>query len=120
MSDKKEISLNGTELNVDNGDLSTEQLATLKHTHGRIHEIIVDDEDAGVRLKGYFKRPDMNTMQAVSSVSKRNEVQGGEILFDNCWLGGAQLLKNDAVYKMEAIAALSGLFGKCTHELKNL
>nr|DAM95752.1 MAG TPA: hypothetical protein [Caudoviricetes sp.] len=119
MSDKKETSLNGIELNVDNGGLSTEQLSALKHTHGRIHEITVDDEEAGIRLKGYFKRPDMNTMQAVSSVSKRNEVQGGEILFDNCWLGGAQLLKNDAVYKMEGIAALSGLFGKCKHELKN-
>lgn len=119
MSDKKETSLNGIELNVDNGGLSTEQLSALKHTHGRIHEITVDDEEAGIRLKGYFKRPDMNTMQAVSSVSKRNEVQGGEILFDNCWLEGARLLKEDAVYKMEGIAALSGLFGKCKHELKN-
>ncbi len=103
-----------------NGGVTADNIAAWKNLHGKVQEVHVDDADAGVRLTGYFKRPDMKTMQAVSSVSRSNELRGGEILFDNCWLGGAQELRDDAIYKMSAIAALSELFGKCSHSLKNL
>lgn len=108
------------QLTENNGGVTADNIAAWKNLHGRIQEVYVDDAEAGVRLTGYFKRPDMKTMQAVSAISKSNEVRGGELLFDNCWLGGAQELKDDAIYKMSGIAALSELFGKCTHRLKNL
>lgn len=120
MSDKIEVTENKEQLVVENGGVTDADITGWKNRHGKVQEVRVDDPDTGVRHVGYFKRPDMNTMQAVSGVSKRNEVQGGEILFDQCWLGGSPELKADAVYKMEGIAALSGLFGKCSHGLKNL
>ena len=43
-----------------------------------------------------------------------------EVIFDNCWLGGSEALKTDALYKMAAMQALGSLFGRYLGTLKNL
>ncbi len=103
-----------------NGGVSAEQISAWKNQHGRISEVRVTDPELGETHIGYFKRPDMKTMEAVSATSKTNELRGSQVLFDNCWLGGSGLLQSDAIMKMEAMAALGDIFGKVTHELKNL
>ena len=94
-----------------NGGVTAEQIQAWKNQYGRV---------AGEEHIGYFRRPDMTTMQAVNSVSKTNEVKASEVMFDNCWLGGSPQLKTDAIYKMDAMAALGSMFGKCVRSLKNL
>lgn len=103
-----------------NGDVSAEQIAMWKNLHGRIVEVRITDEEVAECHVGYFHRPDMKTMQAVNATSKTNEVKASEVMFDNCWLGGSPMLQTDAILKMEAMATLGTMFGKCVRTLKNL
>lgn len=102
------------------GGVTAENIAAWKAAHGRISEVEVKDEDFDEVHVGYFRRPDMKTMQAFSATAKTNEVKAAEVLFDNCWLGGSGMLKTDAIYKMEAMNAMQGVFGRCSRALKNL
>ena len=108
------------ELKEINGGVSAEQITMWKNTHGRISEVRVTDPKVSECHIGYFKRPDMKTMQAVSAMSKTNEMKGAEVLFDNCWLGGSPVMQSDAIIKMQAMSAMGALLGSCTHEIKNL
>ena len=103
-----------------NGDVTEEQIAVWKGRYGRISEVSITDEEVGECHIGYFRRPDMKTMQAVNSVSKTDEVKASEVMFDNCWLGGSPSLKEDAILKMETMATLGDMFGRCVRRLKNL
>ncbi|MGN0235828.1 MAG: hypothetical protein ACI4BD_05920 [Paludibacteraceae bacterium] len=111
---------NKTEIKEYNGGVTSEQIQIWKNTHGRISEVRVDDPDVAECHIGYFRRPDMKTMQAVSAMSKTNEMKGAEVMFDNCWLGGSPMMKEDAILKMQGMAAMGALFGSCTHSIKNL
>lgn len=101
-----------------NGGVSAEQIAVWKSQHGRIVEVCITDEESAECHVGYFHRPDMKTMQAVNATSKTNEVKASEVMFDNCWLGGSPMLQSDAILKMEAMATLGSMFGKCVRTLK--
>ncbi len=103
-----------------NGDMTEDQLSALKTRHGRIVEIEVADQEFGELHRGYFRRPDMKTMQAFSATAKSNDVKAAEVMFDNCWLGGSAMMKADAVYKLQAVGELQNIFGKCVSKLKNL
>ena len=54
---------------------------------------IVDGADTHI---GYFKRPDFATIKAITKVAKTDEVEAGKVMFNNCWLGGSEELKEDA------------------------
>lgn len=101
-----------------NGGVTEETIDGWKAKHRKVMEITV--EDGTDRHKGYFHRPDMNTMSAVNKLSKTDEVKGSNTLFDNCWLGGSKEMQEDAVIKMSAMTQLSNIFISCTSELKNL
>lgn len=103
-----------------NGGITAEQIGIWKNQHGRIAEVRITDDEVAECHVGYFRRPDMKTMQAVNATSKTDEVKASEVMFDNCWLGGSPTLKTDAILKMEAMATLGTMFGKCTRSLKNL
>lgn len=105
---------------MNNGGVTSSDISAWKERHGRVSEVTVDDPEVGERHVGYFRRPDMKTMQAFSAMAKSNEVKAAELLFDNCWLGGSPVMKTDAVYKMEGMNAMQGIFGRCARSLKNL
>lgn len=118
--DKETIDINTENYKLINGEVTEEQIAAWKARHGRVVEVEVADTDFEELHRGYFRRPDMKTMQAFSATAKSNEVKAAEVLFDNCWLGGSALMKTDAVYKMQACGELQNIFGKCVSKLKNL
>ena len=65
------------------GGITPEQVAQMKAKHRKAFRIdIVDGADTHV---GYFKRPDFDTIKAVTKVSKVDEVEAGKIMFDKCW-----------------------------------
>lgn len=100
------------------GGITQAQIDEWKRQHGRIARIdVVDDGELHV---GYFRRPSLQTMSAVTKLSKTDEVKGAEVLFDNCWLGGSEALRRDAILFMEAGKQLAKMFGSCTSSLKNL
>lgn len=80
------------------GGISEEQIEQLKKKHGKLVRIdVVDGEETHV---GYFKRPDFTTIKAVTQVAKTDEVKAGEVMFDNCWVGGSPELRKDALLFM--------------------
>lgn len=101
-----------------NGDVTPEQEEAWKKKHRKSFRVdIVDGEDTHI---GYFKRPDFATIKAVTKVAKTDEVEAGKIMFDNCWLGGSEELRTDAVLFMAVQVQLGKVLNGCMGSLKNL
>ena len=101
-----------------NGGVTPEQIEMWKAKHRRIYAVeVVDGNEAHT---GYFRRPDMETISAVRKLGKTDEIKGANALFDNSWLGGSTLLREDAVLKLAAIGQLDSLTEKVTSAIKNL
>lgn len=100
------------------GNVTEEQISKWKKSHRKVIRIdVADGEELHV---GYFHRPSLETMGAVSKVSKTDEVRGAETLFKGCWLGGSEFLLNDSVLFMSCTEQLSKAFASCMASLKNL
>ena len=76
-----------------------------KAQHRKVTRIEVQDGDE-VHV-GYFKRPNMETMTA-------------QVLFDGCWLGGSEALRQDAVLFTACMGQLNKAFVAVSASLKNL
>lgn len=105
-------------MTTNNGGITDEQLQLWRGKHRKIYAIEVEEDDE--IHTGYFRRPDMETLSAVSKLGKTDEVKAAAVLFENCWLGGSALLREDAVLKMAAIGQLNGLMEVARASLKNL
>ena len=81
-----------------NGALTESQVAAFKEKHRKSFAVEVRDGDE-VHV-GYFKRPTFETIKAVTKVAKTDEVEAGKVMFDNCWLGGSEELRTDALLFM--------------------
>ncbi len=90
-----------------NGNLTEEQVAAFKAQHRKSFAIEIKDGDE-VHI-GYFKRPTLETLKAVTKVARTDEVEAGKVMFDNCWLGGSKELRTDALLFM-AVQRLSTVF----------
>ena len=100
------------------GGISPEQIMQWKQKHGKVVRIdVVDDGDLHV---GYFHRPRLETMSAVTKIAKTDELKSSEVMFDNCWLGGSPAMRNDAILFLEATKQLGVMLSSCRSSLKNL
>lgn len=100
------------------GNIQEETICKWKAQHGKVMRIdVVDDGELHV---GYFKRPTLDAMRAVSSIAKTDELKSSEVMFDNCWLGGSERMRQDAVLFLEAVKQLGTLFSSCMSSVKNL
>lgn len=112
-----EKSDNGIKKTYDGG-VTEEQIKAWKGKHGKVVRIdVVDDGDLHV---GYFHRPRLETMSAVTKMAKTDELKSSEVMFDNCWLGGSAAMRNDAVLFLEATKQLGTMLNSCRSSLKNL
>lgn len=100
------------------GLVSDETIQQWKNQFRKVYSITIDDD--GETVIGYFKRPDMETLSAVNAVSKIDEVKAANTLFANCWLGGSDLVKTDAVIKMGMMSKLNDMMTLAHADLKNL
>ena len=71
------------------GTATPEQIAMWKNMHGEIFAATVEESTC------YLKKPDRNTLKAVSSVGANDNIRAVEILLENCWLGGDEEIKTD-------------------------
>lgn len=101
-----------------NGAITDAHIQQWKQKYGKVMEVRVEDENT--IYTGYFHRPNMETMSAVNKLAKTDEIKGSMIMFDNCWLGGDEMMKTDAVIKISALTQLSTIFMSCSASLKNL
>ena len=101
-----------------NGVATDEQIKMWKARHRVVKAIEITDE--GETFVGYFTRPDMEAMSAVAKVGKSDEMKAAEVLFNACWLGGSEMIKNDVALKMAVIGQLNLLISSCLVDVKNL
>ena len=100
------------------GGVTEEQIRAWKAKYGKIVRIdVVDDTDVHT---GYFHRPRIETMAAVTKIAKTDELKSSETMFDNCWLGGSPAMRNDAILFLEATKQLGVMLSSCRSSLKNL
>lgn len=100
------------------GGVTEAQIEAWKGQHRKVYRVdIVDDEDTHI---GYFKRPDFATIKASTAVAKRDEVEAGKVMFENCWLGGSEALRTDAVLFVAVQTQLAKIMTGCMGSLKNL
>lgn len=100
------------------GGVTPEQVAQWKQKHGKVLRIdVVDGDEMHV---GYFHRPRLETMAAVTKVAKMDEIKSAEVMFDNCWLGGSSQLREDAILFLEVTKKLGDMFNSCLSSIKNL
>lgn len=62
----------------------------------------------------------LEAMSAVAKIGKSDEMRGAEVLFEACWLGGAEIIKTDVALKMAVICQLNLLVSSCVVDIKNL
>ncbi len=100
------------------GGVTEEQIKAWKGKHGKVVRIdVVDDGELHV---GYFHRPRLETMSAITKLAKSDELKSSEVMFDNCWLGGSPAMRTDAVLFLEATKQLGAMLNSCRSSLKNL
>jgi hypothetical protein len=100
------------------GGITEAQIVAFKAKHGKVYRVdIVDGTDTHI---GYFKRPDFATIKAITKVAKTDEVEAGKVMFDNCWLGGSEDLRKDAVLFMATQKQLGDMLNGCMGSIKNL
>lgn len=100
------------------GDLTVAQIDAFKAKHRKSFAIEIQDGDE-VHV-GYFKRPTLETLKAVTKVAKSDEVEAGKVMFDNCWLGGSQELRTDALLFMAVQKKLGEMLNGFQGVIKNL
>ena len=101
-----------------NGDLTEAQVDAFKAQHRKCFAVEIQDGDE-VHI-GYFKRPTLETLKAVTKVAKSDEVEAGKVMFDNCWLGGSQELRTDALLFMAVQKKLGEVLNGFQGLIKNL
>lgn len=116
----KELAAKRTKYPVLDGGVTDEMRQSWKQANGRVVAVDLYDDMAEEHHIAYFRRPTIETMSAVSAVSKQDELKGADTMFKNCWLGGSPMVQNDAILKTSALGALGGLFATCHTEIKNV
>lgn len=101
-----------------NGNLTEAQIEAFKQKHRKIFAIEIADGDE-VHI-GYFKRPTLETLKAVTKVARTDEVEAGKVMFDNCWLGGSEELRADALLFMAVQKKLGEVLNGFNGIIKNL
>ncbi len=101
-----------------NGDLTEEQIAAFKEKYRKSFSIEIKD---GSEIHvGYFKRPTLETLKAVTKMARTDEVEAGKVMFDNCWLGGSEELRTDALLFMAVQKKLGEVLNGFKGIIKNL
>lgn len=100
------------------GGVKENDIQQWKQRYGKVVRIdVVDGDELHI---GYFHRPKLDTMSAVSKIGKTDEMKSAEVMFDNCWLGGSKALREDAILFLETTKQLGSMFNRCMSSLKNL
>lgn len=91
-----------------------------KEKYGVVHQIDVPLEDESQVATAYFRKPDLQLISAAAKFSESDPIKSGNILFENCWLGGDELVKSDDEARLSAIQALGQIFKVRTAAIKKL
>lgn len=96
------------------GRATKEQIAALKAKHGEVFAYEVGD------LVGYLSRPGRQAISAASVIGKDDPLKFAEVIIDNCWLGGHEILRTETKYFMGLSQRVTDLVEIVTGKLKKL
>lgn len=99
------------------GTIADAELARLKAQHGRIYQIVVDDD--GDLYAAYFRRPDMAVLSAMTKMAKTDEMQAAKVMVENCFVAGAEQVRTDAALFVAAVGQLGTVVGQVRATIKN-
>ncbi len=71
------------------GQATPEQIEAWKKQYGTVIQVTTD---AAI---GYFKKASRATLRAALSFLEKDKIKYGEILVENCFIGGDERFKND-------------------------
>jgi hypothetical protein len=101
------------------GGITDAQVKQWKSRWGEVTQITVK-LDEGAIATGYFKKPDLDTISAASRFMDSDQVRGGQIVFDNCWLGGDEIIKTNDEARFATILQVNRLFRILETEVKKM
>lgn len=78
------------------------------------------DEASDERITCYVKKPSLDTLSASMRFAESDPLKSGLILFENCWLGGDERIKEDDDLKLSVISQLSKMVKVREAEIKKL
>jgi hypothetical protein len=81
-------------------------------------EVIMDDE--GTQAIAYFRKPTLDTITAADKFMKEDPLKGGDVLFENCWIGGEETIKGNDEARLSCMKHLGKLFQVKVSKLKKL
>jgi hypothetical protein len=96
------------------GEVSSEQVAMWKNLHKAVFTVTVDGSVA------YLKKPDRITLKAMAACAQSDPIKVGELLLENCWLGGDETIKTDDEKFLGAVGEMGKLVEVKNAELKKL
>lgn len=102
------------------GGVTQAQISQWKQRWGSVTQITVSLDDAGNKATGYFKKPGLDTISAASPKMENDPIGAGKIVFENCWLGGDEIIKTNDEALFSTILEVNRLFKFRETEVKNL
>lgn len=87
----------------------------LKKEHGEIYSC---EFDGGLRC--YLKRPTRQAIAAASAVSGGDKIKYYEVILNNCWILGDEIIKTDIGYFLSLFTQIDKMIGAKECELKKL
>lgn len=103
------------------GGVTEAMIENWKKQYGKVYEISVPlDDEKKAEATAYFRKPDLKTIGAAAKFAETDPIKSGLIMFDNCWLGGDERMKEDEECKVSAVQLVSSLFTVRVGTIKNL
>jgi hypothetical protein len=95
------------------------QIKQWKAKYGEVHEVCVEIE-ADQEAFAYFKKPDRRVLALAAKFIENDPIKAGDVLFENCWVGGDEQIKDDDEARLACIELIGKLFKKKQASIKKL
>lgn len=91
-----------------------------KQRWGEVHQFDVVIDDEGNKATAYFRKPDLAVIGASLSKGDNDPIGSGNVFFENCWLGGDEIIRTNDEARFSVTLKLNRLFKLRAVEVKKL
>ncbi|GIV42048.1 MAG: hypothetical protein KatS3mg034_1358 [Vicingaceae bacterium] len=100
-------------------EITEAQIKKWKAKYGDVYAITVNIEE-DTKATAYFRKPDLQIISAAAKFADIDPIKSGNIMLENCWLAGDEIIKEDEEAKLGVIKKLGELFKIKEAEIKKL
>lgn len=103
------------------GGISQAQLGQWKNRWGNVFLVEVPMDDEGnQKAAAYFKKPGIDVISAAARFMESDPLKGANVIFESCWLGGDEVIKEDDEARLSCMQSLGKLVTIRTSTIKKL